>query len=101
VNATIRDGALVVSVACADQDAHAAVQAALPNLHHELKNAGFSGVDVSLGNQAQPEARRWLAEHGHGDYKIGIPEQPDASGPQPVATVHRRPSTNAGIDRWM
>lgn len=105
VNATIRDGALVVSVACADQDAHAAVQAALPNLHHELKNAGFSGVDVSLGNQAQPEARQWLAEHGHrdghGDNKIGIPEQPDASGPQLVAAIHRRPTTNAGIDRWM
>jgi flagellar hook-length control protein FliK len=101
VNATIRDGALMVSVACADQDAHSAVLAALPNLHQELKNAGFSGVDVSLGNQPQPQARQWLAEHGHAGNPISTPEQPDASGPQPVTTVHRRPTPNAGIDRWM
>jgi flagellar hook-length control protein FliK len=50
VSATVRDGSLVVTVACADPSARAAVADALPSLHHELQQAGFASVDVSLGD---------------------------------------------------
>ncbi|MCU1658454.1 MAG: hypothetical protein JWO57_3110 [Pseudonocardiales bacterium] len=97
VSATIRNGALTVTVACADQRAQAAVTAALPNLHHDLQNAGFTGVDVSVGNpppeqrespgqtpQAPPDPR-----HQHGDI-----------GQRDTAERRHAPS-DAGLDRWL
>jgi hypothetical protein len=72
VSATIRDGQLTVTVACADAAARAAVTAALPALHHQLSSAGFGGVDVHFGGPT----------HGHDQPGASADQRPDQSPDQ-------------------
>jgi flagellar hook-length control protein FliK len=95
VNASIRNGALTVTVACADQSAHAAVAAALPNLQHELQSAGFTGVDVSLGQRSpNPDA-------AHTRPAQGAPGEPAPRDHEQPPTDRRRSRSAAGLDRWL
>jgi flagellar hook-length control protein FliK len=95
VNASIRDGALTVTVACADQSAHAAVAAALPHLQHELHSAGFTGVDVSLGQRSpNPNA-------AHTRPGPDLPGEPAPDDHDQPPTDRRRSRSAAGLDRWL
>jgi flagellar hook-length control protein FliK len=101
VTATVRDGVLTVSLACADHAAHDAVRAALPTLHAELSRAGFAGVDVSLtGGGAQPDAHAAQQHAGRSaPDRSGEPRQ-DA-GVEPDAAPRRRPVPDTALDRWL
>jgi flagellar hook-length control protein FliK len=97
VTATVRDGALTVTVACADHVAHDAVRAALPTLHHELQQAGFTGVDVALDHRgAQHDAR---PAHPLPDLPANTNEHAEVA--TDTARLSRRLSPDAALDRWL
>ena len=106
VTATIDNGTLNVTVACADQAARAAVTAALPALHHQLSTAGFTGVDVSFGSQSQ-NAQQQTANRQGGDAQAAgtTGTGPDgATASRPAAQPTPRRTAGAGtanLDRWL
>ena len=100
VTATVRDGALTVTVACADHVAHDAVRAALPTLHHELQRAGFTGVDVALDHRgAQPDRRAAHPQPDLPDLPASAKEHAEAA--TDAARLRRRPSSDVALDRWL
>jgi flagellar hook-length control protein FliK len=106
VTATINNGTLNVTVACADQAARAAVTAALPNLHHQLSTAGFSGVDVNFGGPSQQAPQQQADPRSYGGYPAGGSADPGpAVGPSGSASAHasaaRLRARNAGLDRLL
>jgi hypothetical protein len=73
------------------------VAAALPHLQHELHSAGFTGVDVSLGQRSpNPNA----AHTRPGPDLPGEPAPDDHDHDQPP-TDRRRSRSAAGLDRWL
>jgi flagellar hook-length control protein FliK len=109
VSATIRDGQLTVTVACADDAALAAVTAALPALHHQLSCAGFGGVDVHFGGPSQGHQQH-DAPHSQRDapHKQQAAHQMPDSHPdrdrsrEPVsAQAARRSASQRALDRLL
>ncbi|HZY75128.1 MAG TPA: flagellar hook-length control protein FliK, partial [Jatrophihabitantaceae bacterium] len=108
VTATIDNGTLNVTVACADQAARAAVTAALPSLHHQLSTAGFTGVDVNFGGPSQQAPQQQADPRSAGGYPTGGAADPGpaairpgpASGPD-AARLRSRIAVNAGLDRLL
>jgi hypothetical protein len=113
VTATIRNDELTVTVTCADATARAAVTAALPALRHDLHTAGFSGLDVSLGNQAsggdhasggnQADGERAGTTHDPAPAaRTGGAEPVDVTGPARPARAARGPvRPSIALDRWL
>jgi flagellar hook-length control protein FliK len=98
ITATVRDGLLTVTVACADRAAHDAVAAALPTLRHDLAAAGFTGVDVAFGDRGpQPDPQH--------NPEPGDPPHPAADHPAdpapPRPATPARPPADRGLDRWL
>jgi flagellar hook-length control protein FliK len=99
VVAKVRDGVLTVTLSCADDAAHDAVRAALPNLHTDLAQAGFAGVDVTVDNgAAQPDPRAAQGNANSATHASAESARPDTT---PVRELRRRPSSNAALDRWL
>lgn len=101
ISATVRDGTLTVTVACADHAAREAVRAALPTLHDDLARAGFTGVDVAFSDRGgQPDSQP--AQPGDG--WPGRDARADGRDQHPAgldATPRRRPVHDAALDRWL
>jgi flagellar hook-length control protein FliK len=101
VTATVRDGMLTVTVACADPAAHNAVSAALPTLRQELAAAGFGSVDMSLRDSgSQPDPRS--APHHGTDTGGGTADRSDHADHRPLRPLTTvRSTTDRGLDRWL
>jgi flagellar hook-length control protein FliK len=96
VTATVRDGQLTVTVACADRAAHEAVTAALPTLRHDLAAAGFTGIDVALGEHgAQPDQRPAPTPSYTGEAEGSA--EPGPARPSPSTRL----PADRGLDRWL
>jgi hypothetical protein len=110
VTATISNGTLNVTVACADQAARAAVTAALPSLHHQLSAAGFTGVDVNFGGPSQQAPQQHADPRGTGggysadgarDTGPSGVGSATASSARASARLHAHDAGNAGLDRLL
>jgi flagellar hook-length control protein FliK len=108
VTATIDNGTLNVTVACADQAARAAVTAALPSLHHQLSTAGFTGVDVNFGGPSQQAPQQQADPRSAGGYPAGGGADPGpaasssgSTSSQDAARLRARNAVNAGLDRLL
>jgi len=99
VTATVRDGLLTVTVACADRAAHDAVTAALPTLRNDLAAAGFTGIDVAVGDGGR-HADPHRAPAGS-PFTPADGDQPATDAPLRRPATHLRTSTDRGIDRWL
>jgi flagellar hook-length control protein FliK len=101
IHATLHDGTLNVTVACADDASRRAVTAALPELHAQLGNSAH--VDVQLGDSSP-------SPNGNGprtrdDAPMADYARPNsaASGDDVAAapTSIRTAGGNRALDRWM
>ncbi|MGH8959611.1 MAG: flagellar hook-length control protein FliK [Jatrophihabitantaceae bacterium] len=98
VSATIRDGQLTVTVACADTAARAAVTAALPVLHQQLSSAGFGGVDVQFGGPSQDRGQAQQDQAPRQD-RADLPREP--AQPDPAPRTPRRTTRDTALDRLL
>ncbi|HEV7204486.1 MAG TPA: flagellar hook-length control protein FliK [Jatrophihabitans sp.] len=95
LTAVVRDGSITVSLAVVDPAARAAVTSALPGLHHDLAQSGFSGVDVSV------------ADHGHAQQdRSGDPRSAGSGGHGPAPRDDRpderpAPRRTVQLDRYL
>lgn len=105
VHATLHDGVLNVTVACADEASRHAVTAALPDLHAQL--GGSARIDVQIGSGAQSQAGSGgrtpdespVLDRG-GNAANGSAGDGSAPPPvQPTTPVGSR--GDGGLDRWM
>jgi len=118
VHATLRHGALTITVACADEAAREAVRAALPAMHRELAavdafdlrvdSASFGGAPSGGSSNGSGQGSA-LSGGWSGDARSGQPGAQNASrgyGPSdsagdPPARRDPRPRVDRGLDRWM
>jgi flagellar hook-length control protein FliK len=104
LRATVHEGAISVSLHCAEPAAQAAVTASLSNLHNELQSGGFTGVNVSVGSGQQHAAQQQAGSTGghHSGHRNGAGGGADNSGnDRPVADRARTPRPDRGLDRWL
>ncbi|WP_375492589.1 flagellar hook-length control protein FliK [uncultured Jatrophihabitans sp.] len=114
IRAVLHNGTLNLTVACADDAARVAVQAALPALHHQLGD--LDRADVQLTGQRGAHTGGDPAASGHGSQHAGTDRRGTSSDggtaaradspaamPQHADAPTRTLSTagGAGLDRWM
>jgi flagellar hook-length control protein FliK len=108
VTASVQDGALTVTVACADGAARDAVTAALPHLHSELVHA-FNSLDVNVGHHSQHQAQAQGDAHAHtqrgtASQPASHDEAPRSAGEyetDPIDPAQRVRAHDAGLDRLL
>ncbi len=94
VRATLHNGTLTVTVACADDAARQAVTAALPDLHHALGGLGSIDVDPRDAGQRQDQASTDRSPEQQRD--------PSGSAEQDGGSRQRQTRQDPdGLDQWM
>ncbi len=122
IHATLRHGALTITVACADENAQAAVRAALPAMHRELAAADTFdvrldptsfGASTTSGGSPDGGSRQWEATgnrpdggapNGRSGGYGGRPGGDPSTAGDPGGNADRRPRRGfaaSGLDRWM
>lgn len=97
VTATVRDGAITISVTCTQLGAHAAVDAALPSLRHELAQAGFTAVDVTVTGGDRDGKTPTPHHEQPGATPTDRPDRADDAAPRPA----RRLARSTALDRLL
>jgi flagellar hook-length control protein FliK len=101
VTATISNGQLTVTLACAHQAARDAVAAALPALQQQLQGTNFGGVDLGFsafaqqqGGQSAPQSQQQPGPSATATERVVVE-------PAVTSTPPRRVLSDSGLDRLL
>lgn len=101
IHATLHDGTLNVTVACADDASRRAVTAALPELHAQLGNSAH--IDVQLGDSSPSPNGNGPRTHDNAPMADYARPDSAASGDDAAVAPTSIPTAggNRALDRWM